>query len=1405
MAKNQETVPHLTYEEGIIAFTVDMQIEVSLEELCDWFAPTAKGMKARPKMTKETIKNALNRLVALEIVVSNLFTYAINPKQQDLIALSIVQHVPEETKAIAKTITSSLKNYFSFPKPEKHITLGQRKSILELKAWANRMFFANNSKLYERVLFEGYRLLSLSEKLTEKEYINKVCRLLFACPVEVLRDFDQRFTVLKKIIIEKYEDTEKDPGYILADITSLIEQTKPATSNEALLTQVVVSRLQEFPSDVSVLAHLPSVAATVSLLRGNDDDAELYFDEMPSSNSLVGIGHVLREMYDYLEEIADLDELSDNSRFFTTSPHPNIINAYLASLNYLNDQPQHAAKILASSWNKPDIQPAEWAMFGAILVFCGYKLSRREEIKLETAFEKTDWGNTPFAHGEFCRSLGYLMPRYAEANGAKHFAYKYQKEYGWRYLSDWITEAKGGAGSAKSVLRLLQKLAKPEVIIPKPKPKTQSRLRLIYLLDTREEEIEIKEQTLNKKGNWTPGKLLSVEKFGIKAYEKKLDEKDIKVASTILGDSGKPARYLNYGFGVEMNEYYAHLPYKAALYHLAGHDNVVLGNKNRTPITITEAEPTFSVVDTPDGIQLMFTPSGASGEYHYEHKTPTLITVYRLTENEIELSQKLSSSQLIPHEQRADLEATLPELRKSIRVSSLIDIDTDALPKVEGNIKPAAHLLPFEGGYDMQLVLQPIPGTPYFVTPGEGMPQDIVTIDPEADVPERVLLSRKLDLEQSAITQVLAIVESLSDSCNELLQWSFPSPASALQLLRELYEAQLKELLTIEYPKGQKLKLTAQVNSKSLSLQVGQARDWFAVTGSLRIDENRVLDFAQLLAHARKGEGRFVELGEDDYLEISDELSARLTNLEALLHERSGKVSIPQLAANALEDLISDLDDVELDDQWKAQIARAEKAKKVSPRVPKNFDAALRDYQKEGFDWMIRLSAWGVGACLADDMGLGKTIQALALLTSRAKEGPALVLAPASVTRNWVRETEKFAPALTPILVATSSDIQLIDEAGKGDLLIISYGLISYIEAELTTIKTTDDKSEPRRFATLLLDEAQAIKNPAAKRTKLVYSLEADFKLALTGTPIENNLGELWSLFRYLNPGLLGSLQAFTSKYARPLSATTPNPALAEQLRRLVQPFILRRRKDQVLKELPAKTEIVLEVIPGEKERALYEAIRREAVDKLANATSEQQRFMVLQQLTRLRQAACHPKLVRPQSKLESAKLKLVGETIQELIANGHRALIFSQFVKHLKLVEAWVQAAGISYNYLDGATPGKKREELVNSFQAGEAELFLISLKAGGTGLNLTQADYVLHLDPWWNPAAEDQASDRAHRIGQQRPVTVYRFVSRGTIEESIINLHAEKRDLADQLLSGTDQSAKLSVSDMLELVKEG
>jgi SNF2 family DNA or RNA helicase len=337
-------------------------------------------------------------------------------------------------------------------------------------------------------------------------------------------------------------------------------------------------------------------------------------------------------------------------------------------------------------------------------------------------------------------------------------------------------------------------------------------------------------------------------------------------------------------------------------------------------------------------------------------------------------------------------------------------------------------------------------------------------------------------------------------------------------------------------------------------------------------------------------------------------------------------------------------------------------------------------------------------------------------------------------------------------------------------------------------------------------------------------SLTGRFKLLTTGTPIENHLGELWNLFNFILPGLLGSLESFNRRFAVPIERFGDNVA-KRKLKRLILPFMLRRNKAQVLEELPLRTEITLQVEMNAEELAFYEAMRRQALENLAvnRQMSTLNRKVtgirtvpvtinnakgytvkILAEIMKLRRACCNPKLVMPESDIESSKLHLFEKVVDELLENRHKALVFSQFVGHLQIIRYLLDKKKIEYRYLDGSTPMKQREREVDAFQSGQGDLFLISLKAGGLGLNLTAADYVIHMDPWWNPAVEDQASDRAHRIGQVRPVTIYRLITQHTIEEKIVKLHQKKRDLANSLLAGAEISSRISAEELLGLIQE-
>ncbi|MCC6507927.1 MAG: DEAD/DEAH box helicase, partial [Pirellulaceae bacterium] len=540
--------------------------------------------------------------------------------------------------------------------------------------------------------------------------------------------------------------------------------------------------------------------------------------------------------------------------------------------------------------------------------------------------------------------------------------------------------------------------------------------------------------------------------------------------------------------------------------------------------------------------------------------------------------------------------------------------------------------------------------------------------------------------------------------------------------------------------------------------------------------------------------GDYIRLGEHGWAKITRELRDNLRKLTDVVHPSRGIMHFDASAAPMIRQLHTHMQ-VDYTQEWQNCLDRLSSAEQLTPVLPTTLKAELRDYQLAGFQWLQRLAHWGVGGVLADDMGLGKTVQTLAVIVDRATAGPTLVIAPTSVAFNWMREVERFAPHLQAQLYRQTDRDDVLKHMQPEQLIVCSYGLALRDAKKLAAVNWT----------TLVLDEAQAIKNSRSKTSQAITAINADWKVALTGTPVENHLGELWSLFSVISPGVFGSWEQFRDKFAAPIERDGDQErrqALGERIR----PFVLRRTKSEVLRDLPARTEMNIEVELSSAERKLYDATRllmlKEADLIVASPDVQEQRFKLLALLTRLRQLACNPRMVDQTWTEESAKLQQLRDTLLELRAEGHRVLVFSQFVKHLTLIREMLDSQQITYQYLDGSTPAAQRQQQVDLFQNGSATAFLISLKAGGTGLNRTAADYVIHMDPWWNPAVEDQASDRAHRIGQTKPVMVYRIIAKDTIEEEILKLHEDKRDLVAGVLEGTHMAGQMSTKDLIALL---
>jgi superfamily II DNA or RNA helicase len=608
-----------------------------------------------------------------------------------------------------------------------------------------------------------------------------------------------------------------------------------------------------------------------------------------------------------------------------------------------------------------------------------------------------------------------------------------------------------------------------------------------------------------------------------------------------------------------------------------------------------------------------------------------------------------------------------------------------------------------------------------------------------------------------------------------------------------------------------------QVRSSSLqaNARVSSGVDWLSLRLTFESDGIAVTqdELARCLAEGR----RYVRLSDGSFAKLDPEkvkaVLLRQAEILATSGAQGGKLPLSQ--AGRIQELLEQVGKAQVSDGAKDLFKKLQDIDEIKVvKKPRNLKAQLRPYQEQGYQWLHFLHDIGSGGILADDMGLGKTVQTIALLLAvktlrerdakDAKEdesGPpfkALIVAPTSVVTNWERELDKFSPSLKHIVWHGSERKERTDELSEADVVITSYALLRRDEELLAKLHLT--------YA--ILDEAQNIKNPLSATARAAKRLKAQRRLALSGTPIENRLSEIWSIFDFVSPGLLGPLDKFEERYARPIDAG--DAKAAARLRATIHPFILRRTKSEVAKDLPEKIESDQFCELTGEQSSLYGAVLKEVRAQVMGEVERQglakSQLQILAGLTRLRQAACDPRLLglpREFGDEDSGKLVALRELIQTSIEGGHRVLVFSQFVSMLTLIRRAMEQDGVKYEYLDGST--KDRQACVQNFQREDGPpVFLISLKAGGAGLNLTAADTVIHFDPWWNPAVEDQATDRAHRIGQTKVVTTYRLIAKGTIEEKILELGGKKRELVGAVLSEDAGGAKkLTKGDLEELFR--
>lgn len=973
--------------------------------------------------------------------------------------------------------------------------------------------------------------------------------------------------------------------------------------------------------------------------------------------------------------------------------------------------------------------------------------------------------------------------------------------------------------------------------------------RLIWLVNTQgQRNVEPREQKRNKSG-WTKGRAVALTRLNENPEEfPYLTPADTKICQAI-------DVYFD-GYGWRQSEIFDLCGYEA-LRACIGHPLLFIDNLQRTPLDIIEKTPELLISESGRSykISLADIPTHVKFDedfYSFRSETTSRYILTAFKNKHVEIAKIVGHKGLtIPASAKEkviqSIKAIAPLLNIQTNISGIEGIDTGIEQVAQDhtlyiNIEPAGEGLQFE------CHVQPLGEQGPTLLPGIGNAMVVALLDDKRVGTTRVLAQEKKHFKAlvdacpmfNYMSDHVLVLDELEDALGclehlEVLSHDLAESQIEKSLIDELpnesetqdkdkskskakIKSKSKKLNTplkiaLQWPEGKSLKVSKTLSSQQMSVKVNKTQDWFDLEGELIIDENEVIDMKKLITLVGNAKGRFIQLSDDHFIALTEGLKKQLT----LLDKVSSNGQFDALASPVIDEALSGMQ-VKSGKAWQQQMKKLAQSYKLQPKVPETLQAQLRDYQVEGYDWASRLSHWGAGACLADDMGLGKTLQALAIIVARASKGPTLVLAPTSVSFNWQDEAVKFSPTLKVKLYGMHNQQtrdQILENAQAFDLIICSYGLL----------QTQGEKLAKVHWQTLIADEAQALKNPQTKRSKIANTLTADFKMITTGTPIENNLTELWSLFRFINPRLLGSLKQFNERFVKSIenanadkieaSDTEANNTEArksnindanEALRKIIAPFMLRRLKTDVLTELPSRTEINIHVELSQEESALYEAIRQKTLENLMETNDKpgQKRIKVLAEIMRLRRACCHPKLVFEESDIAGSKLKVFDNLVDELKQGGHKALVFSQFVGHLAILKQHLEDKGISFQYLDGSTSLVKRKKTVADFQTGVGDLFLISLKAGGSGLNLTAADYVIHMDPWWNPAVEDQASDRAHRMGQTRPVTIYRLITQHTIEDKIVALHQQKRELANSLLEGTGTAKAISLGDMMNLLKD-
>lgn len=882
-----------------------------------------------------------------------------------------------------------------------------------------------------------------------------------------------------------------------------------------------------------------------------------------------------------------------------------------------------------------------------------------------------------------------------------------------------------------------------------------------------------------KNGSWSVGKELSVREF-----------KNLNVPCMTEQDINFAKHIDEWCYDIKLSTY---------IYDLVDCNHIFCGQRyDMIPVSIHEDKPYLVINKKKDNS--FEVSSNIADNLSNDKITKCFIansevdySVFKISSYEQKVYQSILSQKIYP----ADAESLLVKLIQSVggktEIHSNMVEGLDQIKKIKGRSLITIRIVPTNNVcFDLSFAVHPSESLSCF--PGKGSVSMTLVKDEKRCLVVRSLKKEKQNLK--SIEDKFSELDILNE--DEVLSVKSIADTIALDIDKMLpfieWANSNKDVCEMEWPEGAKIRYHSNVSASDFNIGFKTKNSWFEVEGDVKIDNNQILSLNNLLQlmHNSK-QGKYIKVGENEYIKLSNDLSRILKRLDTATTESRSHLYMAPAAVSLVDNILDNADiNISRNATMDKMLKRIKDTEKLQPVVPKALNAQLRNYQEQGFEWLTKITSWGAGACLADDMGLGKTLQTIAVLVDQAQNGASLVVAPASVVPNWRNEINRFAPTLNVIMLNTAADRpEVIEQAHNNDVVVTTYALLSNHQQELSG----------REWNVVTLDEAHTIKNPNTKMSKAAMTLRAERKIILTGTPIQNHLSELWNLFQFINPGLLGGADYFKSKYILPIEADHDKDRQS-QLKKLITPFMLRRTKGEVIEELPEKNEIKIPVELSSDEMSMYE-LHRQKAEAMVQA-EKNVKVSTLAEITKLRQMACSISLVDKKWKKMSSKLSAFVELAENLNESGNRTLVFSQFTSFFTEVRHIMDKAKLPYLYLDGSTPMKKRETLVEEFQKGNCPFFLISLKAGGLGLNLTGANYVIHLDPWWNPAIEQQATDRAYRIGQRNNVTVYHLISQHTIEEKIIRLHKTKRDLSESLLEGGNMSNALTQEELINLLKE-